>query len=166
MEFNCICSLSVQGSCFSIFFCDPLRKFLNKIAENCTMKVPTRSGYKLKIGVTVCKAAQTKYPCEGSACFGSTASLQGNRPFASSHSRGTKPPSEEPETHWERTNKGLTTLNEVSSSLFLSPSASFVLQHGSFVPHEWQAAKGLLSHDRVCPCKYFSQWPTGIVVKM
>ena len=120
MEFNCICSLSVQGSCFSVFFCDPLRKFLNKIAENCTMKVPTRSGYKLKIGVTVCKAAQTKYPCEGSACFGSTASLQGNRPFASSHSRGTKPPSEEPETHWERTNKGLTTLNEVSSSLFLS----------------------------------------------
>ena len=92
MEYNCICSLSIRGSCVSVFFYDPLRKFLNKIAENCTMKVPTRSGNKLKIGVTVCKAAQTKYPCEGSACFGSTAFLQGNRPFASSHSRGTKPP--------------------------------------------------------------------------
>ena len=92
MEYNCICSLSIRGSCVSVFFCDPLRKFLNKIAENCTMKVPTCSGNKLKIGVTVCKAAQTKYRFEGSACFGSTASLQGNRPFASSHSRGTKPP--------------------------------------------------------------------------
>ena len=92
MEYNCICSLSIRGSCVSVFFYDPLRKFLNKIAENCTMKVPTRSGNKLKIGITVCKVAQTKYPCEGSACFGSTAFLQGNRPFASSHSRGTNPP--------------------------------------------------------------------------
>ena len=73
-------------------FATPSGKFLNKIAENCTMKVPTRSGNKLKIGITVCKVTQTRYPCEGSACFGSTASLQRNRPFASSHSRGTKPP--------------------------------------------------------------------------
>ena len=73
-------------------FATPSGKFLNKIAENCTMKVPTRTGNKLKIGITVCKVAQTRYPCEGSACFGSTASLQRNRPFASSHSRGTKPP--------------------------------------------------------------------------
>ena len=73
-------------------FATPSGKFLNKIAENCTMKVPTRSGNKLKIGITGCKVAQTRYPCEGSACFGSTASLQRNRPFASSHSRDTKPP--------------------------------------------------------------------------
>ena len=94
MEYNCIYSLSILGSCVGVFSCGPLRKFRNKIAENCSMKVPTRSGIKLKIGavVTVCKAAQTRYPCEGSACFGATASLQRNRPFASSHSHGTELP--------------------------------------------------------------------------
>ena len=53
MEYDCICSLGILGSCVSVFFCDPLRKFLNKIAENCTMKVPTRIGIKLKIGAVV-----------------------------------------------------------------------------------------------------------------
>ena len=142
-------------------FATPSGKCLNKIAENCTMKVPTRSGNKLKIGITVCKVAQTRYPCEGSACFGCTAFLQRNWPFASSHSRGTKPPywraRDAPGEDKQRTNH---------ANRFFCPSASFVLQHGSFVSREWQAAKGLLSHDRVCPCKYFSQWPTGIVFKM
>lgn len=32
MEHNCICSLSILGSCVSVFFCDPFRKFLNKFA--------------------------------------------------------------------------------------------------------------------------------------
>ena len=44
-------------------FATPSGKFLNKIAENCTMKVSTRSGIKLKIGavVTVCKTARARY---------------------------------------------------------------------------------------------------------
>ena len=67
------------------------------------------------------------------------------RPFAASHSRGTKPP-------WWRTKvalgqdkqKAYIILND--SFLCLScPSANFALQHGGFVPREWLAAKGLLS---------------------
>ena len=58
-----------------------------------------------------------------------------NRPFAASHSRGTKLP------RWRAT-KGLN-----GNFLCLScPRATFALQYSGFVPREWLAAKGLFPH--------------------
>ena len=68
-----------------------------------------------------------------------------NRPFAASHSRGTKPP------RWRAKvalgqDKQKTYIILNGNFLCLScPSATFALQHGGFVPREWLAAKGLLS---------------------
>ena len=68
-----------------------------------------------------------------------------NRPFAASHSRSTKPP------RWRakaalRQDKQRTYIILNCNFLCLScPSATFVLQHGGFVPREWLAAKGLLA---------------------
>jgi len=66
------------------------------------------------------------------------------RPFAASHSRGTKPPC------W-RVNvalgHGKQKIYMILNGYFLClscPCATFALQHGGFVPREWQAAKGLL----------------------
>ena len=62
-----------------------------------------------------------------------------NRPFAASHSRGTKPPCWRPLGHVKQ--KASIILN--GNFLCLScPSATFALQDADFVPHEWQAAKG------------------------
>ena len=68
-----------------------------------------------------------------------------NRPFAASHSRGTKPP------FWRakvalKQDKQKTYIILNGKFLFLScPSVTSSLQHGSFVPREWLAAKGLLT---------------------
>ena len=67
-----------------------------------------------------------------------------NSPFAACHSRGTKLP------YWtakvalgQDRQKTYIILN--GNFLCLScPSATFALQYGSFVPRDWQAAKGLL----------------------
>ena len=67
-----------------------------------------------------------------------------NRPFAASHSRGTKP------RRWRAKvalgqDKQKTYIILNGNFLCLScPSATFALQHGGFVPREWLAAKGLL----------------------
>ena len=67
-----------------------------------------------------------------------------NRPFAASHSRGTKP------AYW-RANVGLGQDKQKAyiilngNFLCLScPSATFALQYGGFVPRDRLAAKGLL----------------------
>ena len=69
--------------------------------------------------------------------------LYGNRPFAASQSRGTKPP------YW-RANVALGQDKQrklpfkIMYAFCLScPSATFALQYGGFVPREWIAAKGL-----------------------
>ena len=62
-----------------------------------------------------------------------------NRPFAASHSRGTKPPCWRPLGHGKK--KASIILNDILLCLSC-PSAMFALQHGDFVPREWQAAKG------------------------
>ena len=63
-----------------------------------------------------------------------------NRPFAASHSSGTKPPCWTPLGHGKQ--KASIILN--GNFLRLScPSATFALQHCGFVPREWQATKGL-----------------------
>ena len=67
-----------------------------------------------------------------------------NSPFAASHSRGKKLP------YWrakaalgQDKQKAYIILN--GNFLCLScPSATYALQYGSFVPRDWQAAKGLL----------------------
>ena len=63
-----------------------------------------------------------------------------NRPFAASHSSGTKPPCWTPLGHGKQ--KASIILN--GNFLRLScPSATFALKRCGFVPREWQAAKGL-----------------------
>ena len=68
-----------------------------------------------------------------------------NRPFAVSHSRGTKPP------RWRTKvvlgqNKQKTYIILNGNFLCLScPSATFALQHGGFVPPEWLTEKGLFN---------------------
>ena len=62
-----------------------------------------------------------------------------NRPFAVSHSCGSG----------TRQTKGTHNLN--GNFLCLSsPSATFALQHGGYVPREWLAAKGLLVAYTTC----------------
>ena len=63
------------------------------------------------------------------------------RPFATNHSRGTKPPS------W-RAKVALAKIGIILNGSFLClscPSATFALQHGGFVTGEWLAAKRLFS---------------------
>ena len=66
-----------------------------------------------------------------------------NRPFAASHSGGTKPQC------WRAKNRSGT--RQIRAYIILNgnflclscPSATFALQHGGFVPREWLAVKGL-----------------------
>ena len=63
-----------------------------------------------------------------------------NRPFAASHSSGTKPP------YWTPLGHGKQKASMILNGNFLRlscPSATFALKHCGFVPREWQAAKGL-----------------------
>ena len=48
------------------------------------------------------------------------------------------------EAHWEKTNKELTSFKIAISFVFFFHSASFALQHGGFVQHEWPTAESLL----------------------
>ena len=66
-----------------------------------------------------------------------------NRPFAASQSRGTKPP------YW-RAKVALGQDKQRNYHLKLCmlfclsyPRATFALQYGGFLPHEWLGAKGL-----------------------
>ena len=77
-----------------------------------------------------------------------------NRPFAASHSRGTKPP------RWGAKialgqDKQKTYITWNGNFLCLpSPSATFSLQHGGFVPREWLAVEGLfVTSNTIVPAK-------------
>ena len=79
-----------------------------------------------------------------STIYQSVLELHLNRPFAASHSRGTKPPC------WRATvalgqGKQIKLPFQIVYVFCLScPSATFALQRGGFVPREWIAAKGQL----------------------
>ena len=68
-----------------------------------------------------------------------------NRPFAASHSRGTKPPRWRAKVALGQDKQKTNYIILDGNFLCLScPSATFALQYGGFVPREWLAAKGLL----------------------
>ena len=68
-----------------------------------------------------------------------------NRLFATSHSRGTKPPRWRAKVALGQDKQKTNYIILDGNFLCLScPSATFALQHGGFVPREWLAAKGLL----------------------
>ena len=74
-------------------------------------------------------------------CYGISGVV--NRPFAVSHSRGTKPPCWRARVALGQ-DKQKTYIILIGNFLCLScPSATFAPQHGSFVPGEWLAANGL-----------------------
>ena len=67
-----------------------------------------------------------------------------NRPFAASHSRGTKRPCWRAEVAVGQ-DKQIKLPFQIMYVFCLScPSATFALQRGGFAPREWLAAKGLL----------------------
>ena len=49
----------------------------------------------------------------------------------------------EQKSYWDKTNKENYHFKLCMSFCLSCPSATFALQHGSFVPREWPAAKGL-----------------------
>ena len=67
-----------------------------------------------------------------------------NRPFAASHSRGTKPPCWRAEVALGQDKQRKLPLKIMYAFKFCwsCPSATFALQHGGFVPCEWLATKG------------------------
>ena len=71
-----------------------------------------------------------------------------NRPFAASHSRGTKPP------YWRaKVGPGQDKQRKLPFKIMYvfclsCPSATFALQHGGFVPRDCLAAKGLLGFTK------------------
>ena len=67
-----------------------------------------------------------------------------NRPFAASHSRGTKPPRWRAKVALGQDKQKTYIILNGNCLCLSSPSATFALQHGGFVPREWLAAKGLL----------------------
>ena len=69
---------------------------------------------------------------------------RGNRPFAGSHSRGTKPPCWRAKVALGQDKQKKLPFKIMYVFCLSCPSANFALPRGSFVPREWQAAKGLL----------------------
>ena len=91
-----------------------------------------------------------------------------NRPFAASHSRGTKL------LCWRAKvtlgqDKQKTYIIWNGNFLCLScPSATFALQHGNFVPREWLAAKGLFLYildQATCNSYFTSTLPVLLRIK-
>ena len=66
-----------------------------------------------------------------------------NRPFAACHSRGTKPPCWDAKVTLGQDKQRKLPVKIMYAFFWSSPSATFASQHGGFVPHECQAAKGL-----------------------
>ena len=71
---------------------------------------------------------------------------QVNRPFAASHSRGTKPPRLRAKAALGQDKQRKLPFKITYVFCLSCPSANFALQRGGFVPREWLAAKGLLYH--------------------
>ena len=68
-----------------------------------------------------------------------------NRPFAASHSRGTKPPCWRAKVALGQDKQRKLPFKIMYVFCLSCPSATFALQRGGFVPREWLAAKSLLS---------------------
>ena len=66
------------------------------------------------------------------------------RPFAASHSRGTKLPCWRAKVALGHDKKGKSPFKIMYAFCLSCPGATFALQHDGFVPHEWLGAKGLL----------------------
>ena len=67
-----------------------------------------------------------------------------NRPFAASHSRGTKPPRWRAKVALGQHKQKTYIILNVNFLCLSRPSVTFALQHGGFVPCEWLAAKAPL----------------------
>lgn len=66
-----------------------------------------------------------------------------NRPFAASHSGGTKPPCWRAKVALGLDKQKTYKILNDNFHCLSCPSATFILQHGRFVPPEWLAVKGL-----------------------
>ena len=66
-----------------------------------------------------------------------------NRPFAASHSHGTKPPCWRAKVVLGQDKQRKLPFQIMYVFCLSCPSATFALQRGSFVRREWPAAKGL-----------------------
>ena len=66
-----------------------------------------------------------------------------NRPFAASHSHGTKPPCWRAKVALGQDKQRKLPFQIMYVFCLSCPSATFALQRGSFVRREWPAAKGL-----------------------
>ena len=71
---------------------------------------------------------------------------QVNRPFAASHSRGTKLQSWIAKVALGQDKQRKLPFKIMYGFCLSCPSATFAIQHGSFVPSEWRAAKDLLKY--------------------
>ena len=74
-----------------------------------------------------------------------------NRPFAASHSRGTKTPCWRAKVALGQDKHRKLPFQIMYVFCLSCPSATFALQRGGFLPREWLAAKGLLFAALVCP---------------
>ena len=79
-----------------------------------------------------------------------------NRPFAASHSRGTKPPCWRAKVALGHDKHRKLPFQIMYVFCLSCPSATFALQRGGFAPREWLAAKGLL---------LFTQWYSGMIFR-
>ena len=68
----------------------------------------------------------------------------GNRPFAATHSRGTKPPCWRGKVALGKDKQRKLPFQIMYVFCLSCPSATFAFQHSGFIPREWLAAKGLL----------------------
>ena len=76
-----------------------------------------------------------------------------DRPFAASHSRGTKPPCWRAKVELGQDKQGKLPFKIMYVFCLSCPSANFALQRGGFVPRKWLAAKGLLC-AKFSMCKF------------
>ena len=76
-----------------------------------------------------------------------------DRPFAASHSRGTKPPCWTAKVALGQDKQGKLPFKIMYVFCLSCPSANFALQRGGFVPRKWLAAKGLLC-AKFSMCKF------------
>ena len=83
-----------------------------------------------------------------------------NRPFAASHSRGTKPPCWRVKVTLEQDKQWKLSFKIMYAFCLSNPSGTFALQHASFVPPERLASKGLFSArtwTSFC-CVFLPEW--------
>ena len=92
-----------------------------------------------------------------------------NRSFAASHPRGTKSPRWRAKVALGQDKQKTYFIGNGNFLCLSCPSATFALQHGSFVPREWLAAKGLSEREMQNSSSYsrplFSLSPFPLLTK-